>query len=205
MQTNYVLIDYENVPAASVALLKGVHYQVWVFLGPSNTKLPSDFVMAMQELQERGKYVEVKNAGRNAVDFHMAYYLGGLVKADPAGSFHIISKDKGFRPLIQHLKEKKCVVAQSESIEAMPGLSRKAKPGMSNSEAGEETRVNIMIDDLKKRKVAKPRKAKALLSAIQARFGKELPPTAITGVYDALVKGGFVKVEGTNVSYNLPS
>ncbi len=40
MKTNYVLIDYENVQVQSLALLKGGEFQVRVFLGPNNTKLP---------------------------------------------------------------------------------------------------------------------------------------------------------------------
>ena len=50
MKTNYVLIDYENVQVKSLSLLKGEQFQVRVFLGPKNTKLPVEFVLAMQEL-----------------------------------------------------------------------------------------------------------------------------------------------------------
>ncbi|NJN99583.1 MAG: hypothetical protein HC875_38515, partial [Anaerolineales bacterium] len=53
MQTNYVLIDYENVQVKSLALLKGEQFRVRVFLDPKNTKLPVELVLAMQELGER--------------------------------------------------------------------------------------------------------------------------------------------------------
>jgi len=56
MQTNYVLIDYENVQVMSLALLKGEHFRVHVFLGPKNLKLPRELVFAVQALGERGKY-----------------------------------------------------------------------------------------------------------------------------------------------------
>lgn len=205
MQTSYILIDYENVPAAALDLLKGDHFQVRVFLGPHNAKLPADFAMAMQELRERGDYVKLKRPGPNALDLQVAYYLGGLVKADPAGLFHIISKDKGFDPLIQHLGQQGIAIVRSESIEAMPCFRRKAKPLEADGKATKEELLTIVIEDLTKRKGHRPRKAKALLNTIHARCGKELPSSTITGVYEALITRGFVKVEGANVSYDLPS
>ena len=35
----------------------------------------------MQSLQDRGSYVVLDAAGRNALDLHLAYYLGVLVNA----------------------------------------------------------------------------------------------------------------------------
>ena len=104
MQTNYILIDYENVRVTSLALLTGEHFQVWVFLGPNNTRLEVPFVLAIQEFRERAVLITMKARGANALDFHIAYYLGLLAKGDPTGFFHIISKDTGFDPLIEHLK-----------------------------------------------------------------------------------------------------
>jgi putative endonuclease len=55
VNTNYVLIDYENVQVKSLALLKGEHFRVHVFLGPKNLKLHRELVFAMQEFGGRGK------------------------------------------------------------------------------------------------------------------------------------------------------
>lgn len=57
MRTNHVLIDFENVHVKSLELLKGEHFRVIVFLGPKNTKLPVDLVLAMQNSGERAAYV----------------------------------------------------------------------------------------------------------------------------------------------------
>ena len=40
------------------------------------------------------------------MDFALAYHLGRTVLADPTGHFHIVSKDAGFDPLIEHLRER---------------------------------------------------------------------------------------------------
>src|SRR5687767_6909961 len=100
MKTNYVLIDYENVHVKSLALLQGGKFQVKVFLGPKNSRLPVELVMAMKELGDKADYILLETSSSNALDFHITYYLGALVTADPEGNFHIISKDTGFDPLI---------------------------------------------------------------------------------------------------------
>jgi hypothetical protein len=126
MKTNYVLIDLENVQVKSLALLVADHFRVHLFLGPNYTRLPTDLAIAMHEFGERANYVRLETPGPNAPDFHIAYYLGQLAAGDPAGFYHIISKDTGFDPLVQHLKTRKIFAARSESIEAMPCFRRAA-------------------------------------------------------------------------------
>jgi hypothetical protein len=120
MKTNYVLIDYENVQVKSLALLQGEHFCVKVFLGARNTKLARELVIGMQKLGSRGEYVELDISGHNALDFHIAYYLGVFSQTDPQGFYHVISKDTGFDPLIKHLKKQKLICVRSDSIEKMP-------------------------------------------------------------------------------------
>jgi hypothetical protein len=41
---------------------------------------------------ERGEYIKVAGAGRNALDFHIAYYIGRIASQAPEAFFHIISR-----------------------------------------------------------------------------------------------------------------
>jgi len=218
MTTHYVLIDYENVQVKSLALLKGEHFRVQVFLGPKNLKLHRDLVFAMQKFGDRGQYIELEAGGKNALDFHIAYYLGVLAAADPTGFFHVISKDTGFDPLLQHLKARGVSAARSPSIEAMPcfdqvevGASEpkrapgKAKPKSPAGRVSVDDLIKIAVDDLIGRKTARPRTPKTLRSTIHARCGKDLPAADIDAVYEALVKRGYVKVDGAKVTYALPA
>lgn len=52
---------------------------------PLQSCLPLDFANAMQQLGERACYVKIGGTGRNALDFHLAFYLGELVQQDPGG------------------------------------------------------------------------------------------------------------------------
>lgn len=217
MKTNYILIDYENVQVKSLTLLKGEQFRVQVFLGPNNTKLPVEFVVAMQELGERAEYIVLETSGTNALDFYIAYYIGVLAATDPAGFFHIISKDTGFDPLIQHLKTRKVLSARSPSIEEMPcfskvatstieknGATREANSKSNDVRASVEELIKGVVEDLIKRKASKPRTPKTLRSTIHAKCGKELPASDIETVYEALVKRGYVKVNGQKVTYTFP-
>lgn len=214
MKTNYVLIDYENVQVKSLALLAADHFRVQLFLGPNHTKLPTDLAIAMHEFGERANYVRLEAPGPNALDFHLAYYLGQLAAADPAGFYHIISKDTGFDPLVQHLKIRKIFAARSESIEAMPCFRPAAPahdavqppppvPGAAGAN-GVEALVKLTVDDLIKRKAARPRKVATLRSTVRARLGKDADGS-LDAVIDALVGAGYVAVEGDKVSYRLPT
>jgi hypothetical protein len=204
LKNNYVLIDYENVRVSSLALLKAECFRVWVFLGPKNTKLDTPLVLSMQEFGDRAVYIPLKLGGPNALDFHIAYHLGALANADPTGLFHIISEDKGFDPLIHHLKTKKISVARSTSIEAMPCFRPKQKEGDSGAKLTAEELLNAVIVDLVKRKTAKPRTSKKLLSTIQARCGTDVPASKIEAIYETLVNKGYVKIDGVKVAYSLP-
>jgi hypothetical protein len=218
MNTNYVLIDYENVQVKSLALLKGEHFRIQVFLGPKNLKLHRELVFAMQGFGERGKYIVLEAGGSNALDFHIAYYLGVLAAADPTGFFHIISKDTGFDPLLQHLKARGVSAARSVSIEAMPCFSQVASSATGSNQASRGSRpksaavrssvedmITIALEDLIKRKAARPRTSKTLRSTIHARCGKDLPAADIDAVYEALVARGYVAVDGAKVTYSLPA
>lgn len=217
MRTNHVLIDFENVHVKSLELLKGEHFRVMVFLGPKNTKLPVDLVLAMQAFGTRGEYVMLESPGANALDFHVAFHLGRLAAEDPSGFFHIISKDTGFDPLIQHLKARKVFSARSPSIEEMPCF-RAASPVTSVAapakvppnerhvaDAGRfEELCTMAIAQLVAMKQKRPARLSTLHNAIQSKLGKDVSGSTVDMVCSELVKRGLVKVEGQRLAYALP-
>ena len=107
LRTNYVLIDYENVQPEVLPGLDADHFKVLLFVGANQAKLSFDIVSAMQRLGTRAEYIKIAGNGSNALDFHIAFYIGHLAAQDQTGYFHIISKDTGFDPLIQHLSRRR--------------------------------------------------------------------------------------------------
>ncbi len=113
---------------------------------------------------------------------------------DPAAYFHVISKDGGFDPLIQHLKSKKIFCARSSSIDDIPLV--KASNKRSPSE-----RAQMFIEKLRQPRVSRPRAIKTLSSAIAAYFQKQITDAEIEAVIAAMQKSGFISVADSKVSY----
>ena len=198
LRTNYVLVDYENVQPKDLGLLKDGPFCVKVFLGPNQSKVPVALASALQSLGSSAEYVVLETAGTNALDFHIAFYIGALSSEDPTAFFHIISKDSGFDPLIKHLKRKKVLAQRSTCIADIPYF----KPSFPETP---DTQIEAVVADLIRRKTSKPRTQKTLLSTLHALFKQELSELQLTQLFASLCTRGIVKVEGTKVSYELPT
>jgi hypothetical protein len=83
LRTNYVLIDFESVQPADIAELDMEHFKVIVFVGHHQPKVPIDLAAALQKMGDRAQYVRITGDGRNALDFHIAFYIGQIAAKDP--------------------------------------------------------------------------------------------------------------------------
>jgi hypothetical protein len=122
MSASYILIDFENVQPKALEQLRVTNVHMHVFLGAKNTKLPRELVLALQSMGERAQYVALATSGANALDFVIAYELGALTAQDRGASFYIVSKDKGFDPLVDLLRSRGLRIGRSTSIEQLPNL-----------------------------------------------------------------------------------
>lgn len=103
MSKPYFLIDFENVQPKALDRLRPGSARVKVFLGEHQTRLMLDLVQALQPFGGDAQYIAINGSGPDAVDFHIAFYIGLLAAAEPDAVFNIISKDRGFDPLVRHL------------------------------------------------------------------------------------------------------
>ena len=196
MRTNYVLIDFENVKPDSLAGLDADHFRVLIFVGASQTRIDLELAVAMQALGSRAQYVRIAGNGSNALDFHIAFYIGHLAASDPTGHFHIISKDAGFDPLIQHLKAKRVSVVRSRSIDDIPPLKATNTQSLS-------ARVSAVVVNLRQRGASRPRTVKALASTLSSLFRKQMSEDQLAELLAELQRLGIVTVQEKNVSYTL--
>ena len=215
LKTNYVLVDFENCVVKSIALLAGEQFRVYLFLGRNNIKVETELAMEMQSLGERATYVKLEAAGKNVLDFHIAYYIGELAASDRDGFFHIISSDNGFDPLIEHIKGRRIFAARSESIEDMPCFREpptlppaKAKPttaktGKATDELMERW-IEVVVEELIARGESRPVRMKTLVSTIHACIGKDRSQIEAEAVRDALVARRIIARDGVKFTYKLP-
>ncbi len=197
MATNYVLIDFENVHPKNLELLTKHPFKVFVFVGASQTKVPFDLADSMQLLGNDARYIKIAGNGQNALDFHIAYYIGELAAKDPDGVFHIISKDKGFDPLIKHLKSRRIDVQREKDIREIKILR------VSNTTSTDE-KIAAIVKNLGGRGQSRPRKVRTLENTINTLFTKKLAKNELSALVKELQKRNLIVVNQTNVSYKLP-
>jgi len=197
MRTNYILIDYENVrPKTLASLTSDQPFKVYLFVGASQTKVNFEVVEAMQALGDNAQYVKISGNGPNALDFHIAYYIGRLAALDANCFFHIISKDTGFDPLIAHLKVRKIYACRSKEVADIPILKA------ANSKTPAE-KLELVLSNLRQRGAGRPLTVKTLAGTIESLFLKQLAAGELDGILAALKKGGHVTVDGNKVTYTL--
>jgi len=197
LKTNYILIDLENVQPKNLEILKGHDFNVVVFVGSKQMKISFDLAVAMQSLGGVAEYVKIDGDGPNALDFHIAFYIGRISASDDNCYFHIISKDTGFDPLIRHLKTKKIYAQREKDISEIPLLK------ISNSKSISE-RLDAIVDYLKSRGNAKPRTVVTLSNSINSLFQQKLGEPELSNLVDELVKRKVVVKNGNKVSYHIP-
>jgi hypothetical protein len=197
LKNNYVLIDFENVQPKNLAILNGHEFKVVVFVGSNQEKVPFDLACALQALGNNAEYIKIGGNGPNALDFHIAFYVGQLAEKDPNAYFHIISKDAGFDPLIKHLKERKIFAQRERDLTEIPLLR------ISNATSAEE-KLGAIVKSLAARGHSRPRKVKTLTNTINALFSKTLEDTELMDLIEEMKKRSLIVVENECVNYRPP-
>ena len=195
MRTNYVLVDFESVQPEVLDGLGSEFFQLLIFVGASQAKLPFDVAASVQSLGRPCSIHQDRGNGPNALDFHIAFYIGELAAADPTAFFHIVSKDKGFDPLIVHLKTRKILSGRVASIQEIPLVKTSTAQSL-------VAKVACVAERLGQPNMSRPRAVKTLASTIKSLFpAAGLDEEGVQAIIAALQKQGTVSVDGTKVSY----
>lgn len=197
MRANHVLIDYENVqPSMAVALESSV-FKVWVFVGAQQSKVKFDLVDLLQRKPDSVKVVKINSTGRNALDFHMSYYLGGLVKEAPNDYYHVVAKDTGLDPLIDHLRAQGVMAFRWGDVVDIPIVKAPATDG-------EDEKLSRIVEYLVRRGTHRPGSMKTLIGSIAALFQPKLDEASAIALAEQLRANGVFEVVGTKLTYGLP-
>ena len=198
MRKNVVLIDLESVQVDSIEELNHEHFHVLLFCGANQSKIPFHIAATLQRLGQRAEYIKISGVGPNALDFHIAYYIGRVSTDDPGAFFHVVSRDKGFDPLIQHLKSKKVLALRSESISDIPMVKNGSKkPPIERAEA--------FIAKLNEPKATKPKTEKTMVSAIKSHFQPSVDEAEAVRILKAIIATGYISVEAGKIVYPQPA
>ena len=201
MRKNYVLIDLENVQPTSVEHLDQECIHVVLFAGPTQTSVRMDlFESILNKLRSTSQIqlVRVSHAGKNSLDFHLAYELGVMSEKDPSGYFHIISKDKGYDPLVKNLRERKIYASRHAALSDIPIIK------LVQAKTTEE-RIPLLEDYLTKQQAARPRKMDTLRNTLNHIFRNQLEKSDRDQLIKHLMTSGKIVVSDQKITYHLPS
>jgi hypothetical protein len=196
LPTTYVLIDFENVRPKNLAILSRHPFKVLVFVGAGQTKVPYDLAEAMQQLGTDARYIKIGGNGKNALDFHIAFYIGELAVKEPEAHFHVISKDKGFDPLIKHLNDRKIKVQRENDLAEIPVLR------MSTAKSSDE-KIAAIVKNLRGRGQSRPRKVKTLANTINSLFTQKLEEKEQMALVKELEKQNYIAINDGRITYKL--
>jgi hypothetical protein len=220
MRTNYVLIDYENVQPENLSLLESEHFRIIVFVGQSQSNIRTSLAMALQSHGDRAAYVKIEGNGPNALDFHIAYYIGRIAEKDKSAFFHVISRDTGFDPLIAHLKTRGIFAKRSINIQDIPILQTAtaftaapvaaartaiiATTPAQAAEAAQPTHTDIVVAHMKKMIKNLPGSDKALRGTLSSWL-RPMDAAGQERVLQELIRLKIVVIDSGRVRYSLPT
>lgn len=212
LATKHVLVDFENVCEIDTTLLESKNVTFTLLLGAGQTKLNVALVEKLLLHAPSVQLVRLTSRGKNALDFALAYYLGHAVAAAPQASFHIVSKDAGFDPLIEHLVGRQIRISRHNDFSDLTGSKApqpaaspkpKAGPKAKTAPSNGDVTDNALIQ-LRKVFANRPKSRKSLLSFLTSHLGPEMTETGAATLIESLSKAGNLAIDSKGaVTYAL--
>jgi hypothetical protein len=195
MRPQIIPIDFENVQPDLLPALAIDNVQVRVFVGPQQTKLATNVVIAMQELGDRAKYIRVTRQGPDALDMHLAFYLGELAHEFKDAYFHVVAKDRDYDSLLEHLKERGIYSSKTHDLASIPLLKRALAKGPTQQ-------VDAAIDWLNERGPNRPKTLAALRNSLKkVAFAGMTDDAEIEAIVEGLKRRKYMTSTGARVEY----
>ena len=192
MTQKLLMVDFENVQQVDLARLDD-SFQSIIFVGAVQKSIPIELVTNAQKLGSRIEWQRVDANGSNALDFCIACHLGRVLEKSPQIQCIVLSKDKGFDPLLRHLNTNGL---QCKRLNSLLELDPKA------TTQPEEPNYKRVIEVLRKsEKKSRPRKRKTLSQHISSIFQKKLPQAEVDRIIDILFANKMISETNDAITY----
>ena len=193
--SEFVFVDFENVQSFDLGSLDD-KTKIYIFVGRQQKKIPFELVTSAQKRGGAIEWIQISGQGRNALDFHIAYYLGELNQTTSKEvRFTVLSKDTGYDPLIQHLS---AFGRQCKRINSLKEITNFTKEEL------EDPNTEAVIQNLKKiQKAKRPRTRNTLSKHVSHVLRGKLSPEDAAGIIDNLFVMGRVSERNGRLIYNL--
>lgn len=118
MTRKLVLVDFENVQRIDLSMLDET-YRAIVFVGARQEPPKAARKPATAHRFQRVDFQKVDGTGGNALDFYIAFHLGRTLETAPQTECYVLSRDKGFDPLLVHVNRNGLKCRRIEAIEEL--------------------------------------------------------------------------------------
>jgi hypothetical protein len=199
-----LLVDYENIGKIDLnAIPAGV--RVLFFFGASQKSVPTEFLKAALRLGERFVPIDIAGQGKNALDFHIAYYLGEYLTRNPALECAILSRDKGFDVLVRHLHGRGFAVRHVGSLAesfSPPPAERAARRGARARTAADSPLAKVLKRLGGMADAKRPHRRKGLVAELHSHLAKKLSEAEVEALVDELVAAGKLADTAGRITYH---
>jgi len=188
-----LLVDFENVQQVELTQLDDT-YRVIIFVGADQKSVPFDLVTKAQKLGSRVEWQKIAGNGSNALDFFIAFHLGRVFDMPNRPECIVLSRDKGFEPLLRFLNANG---VKSRRINSLSELHPRAA-----APAPEDPKLRRVVEVLgRSGKHARPRKRKTLSQAIHAMFQKKTSQQDVDRIIDAMFAAKLISEAHNTITY----
>ena len=194
---SYILVDYENVQPKNLDSVPSDGWNVALFLGSKQSlkSVSPTLTKALKKLGPDSGVIEMRHKGENALDFVVAFYIGVISAKRPGAAFYILSGDKGFDALVEHLKDQRIHARRCEQIADILHFVQPQNPFA----ASEMSLLEKAIQDLRRRAEKKPSTGEKLQNTLRSRF--KLSESELSVLIDDLKSCGLIQIKKEKVTY----
>lgn len=193
----FVYVDYENMN--NLKKCPKIDGKYFFFVGAKQKSIPKSLVFASNDSDV--EWIEIDGTGKNALDFHIAYYLAKN-DSEKDVSHYILSKDSGFDPLVSFINKKhnSKIVKRIISLNDLVVVSQKSTDMMPTKEQKEiSDKYEKVLNNLKGIAKSKRPKTEAKLKAHIQAYGKDKwSDNDIQNILDELYRKGNISKGGNN-------
>lgn len=190
MNKKIILIDYENIQ--KVEELERIRdFDIKIIVGNSQNKIPFELVKKLQKFGESVSWIQVPGQGSNALDFFIAYYLGKYIESKRYEEYFILSKDSGYKPLVEYLKSNKIKIELIVAIKQLLPTS------------AENLNIDAFVENLKKLPSnRRPKKKETLITNLKNAFRSKSENEILGGIDEMFIRNILTEENG-KLKYNL--
>ena len=190
---NHVFVDFENVHQIDLSVIGARSVSFTLLMGARQTSLDAALVEKLMAHAATVQLVRLNFSGKNALDFTLAYYVGRAVMTDPTGHFHIVSRDTGFDPLIQHLRSRHINAHRHNDFTTLT-FSGAPKPQIPQVAHAAEDLWTRVLEHLNRNVKNRPKRKKTLVSHLLSFSGKSATEADAMTLIDRLNKEGRISI-----------